>query len=354
VVKLTLRDLDQTGDVVGRLSAIGTAGALTGTFLTGFVLVSALPNAPIIIGIGVALAVAGCALGRSRRLLIGTVAAGLFLATAATAIGRSCEVESAYFCARVVADPADPGGRILLLDDLRHAYVDLDDPRRLELRYVRIIGDALDARRPGPPAPVRALHLGGGGFTLPRYLQATRPGSRSAVLEVDDEVVALAREQLGLETGPELRVETGDARVLLREEPSGAQDVVVGDAFGSLAVPWHLATREFAEDVRRVLKPDGLYAANLIDRAPLRFARAEVATLLRVFEHVAVVGDTRGGGNLILLASRRPIRTPAPSGEENERALTGAQVRRFAGDADVLTDAHAPVDQLLTPRRSGS
>ena len=354
VVKLTLRDLDETGDVVGRLSAIGTAGALTGTFLTGFVLVSALPNAPIIIGIGVALALAGCVLGRSRRLLIGTLAGGLFLAGAATAIGRSCEVESAYFCARVVVDPVDRSGRILLLDDLRHAYVDLDDPRRLELRYVRIIGDALDVRRPGPPAPVRALHLGGGGFTLPRYLEATRPGSRSTVLEVDDEVVELAREKLDLRTSDALEVKTGDARVLLRDEPSGAFDVVVGDAFGSLAVPWHLATREFLEDVRRVLKPDGLVALNLIDRAPLRFAKAEVATLLRVFRHVALVGDTAEGGNLILLASQRPIRTPAPSRTENEQVLTGAEVRRFAGGADVLTDAHAPVDQLLTPRRSGS
>ena len=354
VIKLTLRDLDETGDVVGRLSAIGTAGALTGTFLTGFVLVSALPNAPIIIGIGVALALAGCLLGRSRRLLIGTLAAGLFLAGAATAIGRSCEVESAYFCARVVVDPADDRGRILLLDDLRHAYVDLDDPRRLELRYVRIIGDALDAKRPGPPAPLRALHLGGGGFTLPRYLEATRPGSTSTVLEVDDEVVELAREKLALRTSDALRVRTGDARVLLRDEPSGVHDVLVGDAFGSLAVPWHLATREFLTDVRRVLKPDGLVALNLIDRGPLRFARAEVATLLRVFRHVAVVGDIREGGNLILLASQRPIRTPAPSRAENEQVLTGPALRRFAGDAEVLTDAHAPVDQLLTPRRTGS
>jgi len=354
VVKLTLRDLHETGDVVGRLSAIGTAGALTGTFLTGFVLVSALPNAPVIIGIGVALAVAGCVLGASGRLLLATLTAGLVLAGAATAIGRACEVESAYFCARVVVDAADPSGRVLLLDDLRHAYVDLDDPRRLELRYVELIGAALDARRPAPPAPVRALHLGGGGFTLPRYLQATRPGSQSTVLEVDDEVVELARDELGLETGPDLRVRTGDARVLLRDEPSRAYDVVVGDAFGSLAVPWHLTTREFLTDLRRTLRPDGLYVQNLIDRGPLRFARAEVATLLRVFGHVAVVGDTAAGGNLILLAAQRLLRPPAPDARENERLLTGAQVRRFAAGADVLTDAHAPVDQLLTPRRSGS
>jgi MFS family permease len=185
VVKLSLTDLAQTGDVVGRLSAIGTAGALTGTFLTGFVLVSALPNAPIIIGIGIALALAGCLIQRSAKLVAVALLAALALAGVAAAAGRPCEVESAYFCARVAVDPADPSGRTLYLDDLRHAYVDLDDPRRLELRYARLIGDALDRR---PPGPVTALHLGGGGFTLPRYLIATRPGSRNQVLEVDDEV----------------------------------------------------------------------------------------------------------------------------------------------------------------------
>ena len=123
----------------------------------------------------------------------------------------------------------------------------------------------------------------------------------------------------------------------------------MGDAFGSLAVPWHLTTSEFLEDVDRVLKPGGLYALNLIDRAPLRFARAQTATLLQAFRHVAIAGDVDRGGNLILLASQRPV-TPPPSREENETVLTGAEVRGFAAGADVLTDAHAPVDQLLTPR----
>jgi spermidine synthase len=169
------------------------------------------------------------------------------------------------------------------------------------------------------------------------------------VLEVDDEVVALARRRLGLRTGPGLRVRTGDARVLLRDERAGSHDVVVGDAFGSRAVPWHLATREFAQDVRRVLAPGGLYVLNLIDRPPLDFARAELATLGRVFEHVAVVADVEEGGNFVVLASRRPLRVPAP--EAGEEVLAGRAVAGFAAGAEVLTDDHAPVDQLLTPLR---
>jgi spermidine synthase len=150
--------------------------------------------------------------------------------------------------------------------------------------------------------------------------------------------VALARGRLGLRTGPALRVRTGDARVTLRDEPDDSADLVIGDAFGGRAVPWHLTTLEFVEDIDRVLRPDGIYALNIIDYPPLKLARAETATLLEAFEHVAVIADPDPGGNLVLLASDRPL----PEG-----TLDAAV---FAGDAQTLRDDDAPADQLLTPR----
>ncbi len=346
VTKLQLRDTTQTGRVVGQLSALSTAGALFGTFATGFVLVAALPNAPIVIGVGFALVAAGLALAGSRGLLVAALAGAAVVAGAGVAAGSPCEVESAYFCARVVTeDPAGrPTGRTLVLDDLRHAYVDLADPAHLEFRYTRQIGDVADRLAPRG-RPIAALHLGGGGFTLPRYVEATRPGSRNVVLEVDRRVVALGRERLGLRTGPALRVRVGDARVGVRDAPAGSRDLVVGDAFGSLAVPWHLATREFLADVRRVLRPGGVYALNLIDQPPNRFARAEAATLRAVFAHVAVAVPPDGGGNFVMLASDAPLGGRVPRGWP-ERVVEGGA---FARGAEVLTDAHAPVDQLLTP-----
>jgi spermidine synthase len=180
------------------------------------------------------------------------------------------------------------------------------------------------------------------------------------VLELDPALVQLARERLGLRTSAALEVRTGDARRNLRDVPAASADLVVGDAFGGLAVPWHLATAELLADVRRVLRPGGLYALNLIDRPPSDFARAEVATLLAAFPHVALagpVGQLEGveGGNFVLLASDRELpldrlrlaaeRDP----EEAELVSDRAALERFAGDADVLTDDFAPVDQLLTP-----
>jgi spermidine synthase len=350
--------------VVGWLSATATAGAIAGTFVTGFVLVAAFPTRPILIALGAGLILAGLAValtvGRARGLGPPLVAlAALVLSTGwVLASPEPCQRETAYFCIRVQPDPETRSGRTLLLDNLRHSYVDLDDPTYLEFSYTQLIGDVVDTLAPAGQ-PIRALHVGGGGFTLPRYIAATRPGSNSQVLELDSNVLATAREELGLVTGPDLEVRVGDARLGIADEPSDGRDLVVGDAFGGAAVPWHLTTTEFLEHVRRVLRPTGIYAVNVIDYPPLGFARAELATLRSVFPYVAVFGPSSRvagttGGNVILLASESPIPAQALEAANRARADTDVVVTdpveldRFIDGAPVLTDDYAPVDQLLT------
>jgi spermidine synthase len=143
--------------------------------------------------------------------------------------------------------------------------------------------------------------------------------------------------------------------------PDDSVDLVVGDAFGGEAVPWHLTTVELTRDVQRVLRPTGIYAVNVIDHPPLGFARAEVATLGAVFEHVAVVGPPDrvagdDGGNLVLLASDAPLPVDAivaanrARGDDDIVVSGDEAIGRWIGGAEVLTDEHAPVDQLLTPQ----
>ena len=352
--KLQVTDLGQTGAIVGRLSAWATAGALTGTFLTGFVFVPLLPVRVTVIVIGVLLLAGGVTaavrLRAPPRALLAVLVTAAVFGGGGTALGSPCDAESAYFCARVEADPERPSGRTLWLDDVRHSYVDLVDPAHLEFRYSQWIAQVVDRLSPPPPTPLAAVFIGGGGFTLPRWLEATRPGSESRVLELDPELVTLAEERLGLKRSGSLRVRTGDARVTLRAEPDASADLVIGDAFGGRAVPWHLTTREFLEDVRRVLKFGGLYAMNLIDGDELKLARAEAATLLEVFRDVAVITAADGSsGNVVLVASLHPLEPLLPRDPEL-RVLRRSEVDRFAGGADVLRDDHAPADQLLAPR----
>lgn len=360
VVKLQLGALQETGTVVGRLSGIATLGALVATFLTGFLLVAAMPTSTILLALGGTLLLVGFVLTMSQRAT--QVAAGS-LAVVALAVGSllgsspPCDVETAYHCAHVVRDEVRPTGRVLQLDTLWHSYVDLQDPRHLEFSYVRAIASVLDTVI-ADPAP-SALHLGGGGLTLPRYLDATRPGSESRVYEIDGGVVDLDMDRLGLRLDDGIEVRVQDARVGLAREATSERDLVVGDAFGGLSVPWHLTTLEVVREIDRVLTDDGVYALNVIDYPPLDFARSEVATILEVFPHVALIArppvlDRQDGGNLVIVASRQPLPEEALRAELSARApeldlLSNApSVRRFAGDAGVLTDDFAPVDQLLT------
>ena len=329
VARIQLHDLETTGEVVGRLSAWATAGALTGTFVTGFVIVPLLPTDVAVIAVGAVLLVLGLAVARTGAVLAAGAGA-LAMAAATLAAGPPCDVETVYHCARVEEDGS---GRVLRLEELRHSYVDLEDPTHLEFEYTQWMGAAIDDMASGP---LEAVFIGGGGFTLPRYVAARRPGSQSRVLEVDGDLVELARERLGLRTGPDLRVRVGDARRTLRGEPDDSADLVVGDAFGGVAVPWHLTTAEFTRDIRRVLRPDGLYLLNVIDYGPRSLVRAEQATLREVFEHVALVGHGDPGGNHVFLASDAPL-----------PALPTAPLD--LPDGDVLRDDDAPADQLLTP-----
>ncbi|HWG95364.1 MAG TPA: fused MFS/spermidine synthase [Mycobacteriales bacterium] len=348
VVKLRLRTLDETGQTVGRLSALGTLGALAGTFLTGFVLLSALPTSRLLLGTGLLLVLGGLALSVRDRRAAGLAGAAAVAAAALLAVPSPCDAETRYYCAQVRTDPDRDSGRLLVLDGLSHSYVDLADPAHLEFGYTQRIGDVLAAQ---PPGALDVLHLGLGAGTVPRHLAEVRPGSTSTVLEVDPVLVDLGRDELGLPA--DVDVVVGDARTSVADQPSAAYDVVVGDAFGSLAVPWHLTTAEMVAEVRRVLRPGGTYVLNVIDHPPLAFARAEAATLLAAFAHVAVYATADAvsgeeGGNLVLVASDAPL----PAALEQAARDRGEVLREasgFASDAPVLTDDDAPVDQLLTP-----
>lgn len=358
VAHLQLHDLRASGTIVGRLSAWATAGALVGTFGTGFVLVPLLPVSSSVLAIGVLLVLSGLALGVYALPLKPGRIAGAILSTAALgALGpllpSPCDAETKYHCIRVVEDPEQVYGHYLVLDGGYNSYIDLNDPRDLGLfTYTHWVSAEMSAMGT-PKTPLDVVFVGGGGYTLPRWLQATRPGSRSTALEVDGQLTDFDRRRLGLRTSPALRAITGDARLTLRDVKSHTADMIVGDAFSSRTVPWQLMTREWLKDVRRVLRPGGIYALNLIDFPPLAMLRAEAATLLAGFKNLRMVtkAGVHGrpdGGNAVLFASNGTL--PLPQGPNAFGATTydRAAVAKLASGAEQLRDDYAPVDQLVT------
>ena len=351
VAKLRLDDLGETGRVVGSLSAAGTAGALAGTFATGFVFVALAPTRSIIAAVGLVLVVAGLALTGWRRLAANPFAAVLLVGAGlgSVAISGPCDTETAYACVQVVreTDRDRPGGRSLVLNGLRNSYVDLDDPAHLEFRYMRLFADVVAAI---PAGPVDALHVGGAGLTFPRYLGTVRPGSTATVLEIDGGLLAVAEDELGFRPTPDIDVVVGDARLSIADLDDDRFDLIVGDAFTGLTVPWHLTTIEFVAELDRVLDADGVVVLNLVDGGDAGFARAELATFATRFDHVGLIAPPDGipadrGRNLILVAAHSPI--PALEIDERDGSLLHAdETAALIDGVEPLRDDFAPVDQL--------
>jgi spermidine synthase len=354
-----LRDLQASGTIVGGLSAWATGGALVGTFGTGFVLVPHLSSTTALLGVAILLVLAGIALwiytlGLRVRGIGSAILSTAALGVIGPALHNPCEVETSYHCVRIEDSEETPSGRYLVLDsECCDSFVDLDNPRNLgSFRYTRWVTEAVKELGQ-PKEPLDAVFVGGGGFTLPRWLAAERPGSRSNTLELDGGLVEFDRKHLGLRTSPTLRATVGDARLTMRHEPTGSADFVVGDAYSGLTIPFQLTTVEWLREIRRVLKPNGLYALNLIDLRPLSLLRAEGATLLRVFKHVRLVtpagSDGRpAGDNMVLLASNGPL-PPAPAKPAAGASVyEQAAVEELIAGAKPLTDDYAPVDQLQT------
>ena len=356
MVKLTLEDLDRTGTTVGRLSALGTTGALFGTFFSGFVLVAAFPTPTIIVGISAITAAIGIGLAVLHRSTASTMTVVslilLVVGGMLTAFVQSpCDAETAYFCASQVADPDDPDGFFLVLDTVTHAYIDVEDPTNLRFTSIRMFAAAIEAMTDGP---IDALHIGGGGFSVASWLTATRPDTQNTVLELDGQLVDFVERRF--DPPPVDRLLIGDARLSLGAA-GGGFDVAIGDAFGGLAVPWHLTTTEFLGEISAALAEDGFYVMNLIDHGELRFLRAEARSAATIFPHVAVVTlpeRFETGGNFMLVASKREIPAAAIVDRADELNLEVAvmmdDLDDFIGDAVLLTDDYAPVDQLLATR----
>ena len=377
VVKLALDDLHRTGNTVGTIYAFSTAGSIVGTFLTGFWLISWLGTRNIVWIVAGVLLVTGLAVGQFHRSIgRGRIATGLvapvvaLLTFALAEVGWNagkyrapCEIESNYYCIQINETFEDGRpARALMLDRLIHSFVVLDDPTALGYGYEHAYADLTRMHLSGRQA-VNTLFIGGGGYSFPRYIEATYPHAGVDVIEIDPAVTRVAHNQLGLGDRTRIRSFNEDARTFLIEWSDPQQyDVVFGDAFNDLSIPYHLTTVEFNRIVEQRMKPDGMYLVNVIDKFEGgEFLKAYANGLRAVFPYVYIFG--RGSEFLpfdrntyVLMASRQPLNreafeaiTSADSVVERTTALDEDRLSAYlkSGRALTLTDDFAPVDQLL-------
>jgi len=214
----------------------------------------------------------------------------------------------------LVPDPDSPSSWTVEVNGVPSSYVDLEDATRVGFEYLEIMLAVIENMASGP---LRVLHLGAAGCSLARAVDALRPGSRQVAVDPDTTLLSLVRDWFDLPRSPALRLRAGEGREVLAGQRTASTDVVVRDAFAPDVTPDHLTTLEFDAEVARVLRPGGLYLANVADRPPLSLARSEVATARAAFGagNVALVAEPsvlrgRRYGNLVLAAV-------APPAEEN-------------------------------------
>jgi spermidine synthase len=260
--------------------------------------------------------------------------------------------ESGY---RAVIEPDRfvPGSFQLVVDGTPQSHVNLDDPTQLFFEYVARMGHVIDLIG-DPGEPITAVHLGAGALTLPRYIAATRPGSRQQVVELESDLVDLVRENLPLPRGAQIRVRHGDAREVVGKFPPGLRgsvDLLIIDIFSGARTPAHVTSVEFYRSAVSLLAPDGIVLVNIADGPPLTFARGQVATLGAAVAHVSALAETqvlkgRRFGNVVLVGSNAALPLDwlprlLAGGPHPAKAVAGAELTAFAAGASIVTDATA-------------
>ena len=387
--KMALGLSTQTGRTVGSVYSWGAVGGIVGTFLTGYFLIAEMGTVSVVLGVsGVLLAMA---LFFGARNMLPFLWVGVFGATLvahagpwdwARLIGERLGVrdrvdesvhfltESQYSSILVEDEPEMPGVRSMTLDYLVHAYVFMDAPDELIYEYEKVYAGVTElALRDFPEGrPPRALMLGGGGFVFPNWMTRRWPRSYVEVAEIDPEVTRAAFEVFGLPLNTPMKIFNLDARNhvddLLERRESGEQvggfDLVYGDAFSHYSPPFHLTTHEFNEKVSRLMSPNGVFLANVIDiYRSGKFLGAMINTFERTFPHVYVLGTVLGGPDdndprdtFVVVGTAGPLALDEMGFDLPEGHLLEPHhlaVLRKRSNNLVLTDDYAPVDNLIAP-----
>ena len=253
---------------------------------------------------------------------------------------------------RVVPAPDDRRAFMVVSGKTEQSWVDPNDPLRLEFEYVQRIAEVLDETVLTRPANerIRVIHVGGGGLTLPRYVEARRPRTAQVVMEPDVELNDQVRAAIPLARHSGIKVRPVDGRAGVAQLPDACADAIIVDAFAGASVPAELATVEFLVDLARCLRAEGLVLMNLTDQAPFAWSRRCLAGFVATFAHVAVSAEVpvwkgRRFGNLVVTAGsaiptqaieRRLLRAPFPY-----RQVAGRELTRWVAGATAFTTADA-------------
>jgi spermidine synthase len=411
VVKLTLKNLAKTGNVVGKIYAFSTLGSILGTFATGFFLISWMGTRSILLTMGAILIICAPIFGnffsRKKNFALFSLFVLLFfvvifplavwggyaanqeeraslptspIQAIKTLYGYAFEFpvdeetyflkESDYYTIKLKRDMTRSDGvplEALVLDHLVHSYTDLNDPFHMEYEYIRIYEEFVRWQAEKRKS-FKSLFIGGGGYTFPRFIEVKYPKADIDVVEIDPEVTQVVHQYLGVAKESRIRSFNEDARwFVMNCKEKGRYDFIFGDAFNDLSIPYHLTTKEFVMQLKDLLKPDGLLLANVIDSFKVgQFMPSYIRTLEEVFGkgNVYLITltsdfDHMGISTYVVVASPKKLdmedfikANKGKGGKEmTSYVMPQERLQQYLGErySVVLTDDYVPVDNLIAP-----
>ncbi len=403
-VRLVVTSISTLGRTSGGLFSLSTAGSIVGTFLTAFFLIPSFGLDQLLAIAATTLAVVVLAIAATERLWLGTVAAGVVVVAGLIASFTLAPEQERRLSAAEATNwsptrrerqaPSEPleqasraldavyakdtqYHRILVTEDGTNRYLrfdssyqsamKLDDPYASVFDYEPAMHLGLAYR----PAAKRVLFIGLGGGSLPKQMWRDFPELQMDAVEIDKEVVTVARKYFALPDDPRIAVHVDDGRQWLQKNDD-RYDLILIDAFYADSIPAHLATSEFLELAKKRLTPGGAMVTNIIGAVSgeqSRLFRSIYRTYRTQFATVEVhpVKDAPGPRddseirNIILVATDSPASSPDFLKERwNEVLRTSPDApdltepiasRRDGAipvdDVPTLTDDYAPTDALL-------
>ena len=253
----------------------------------------------------------------------------------------------------------------MVLDNLIHSYVALDNPLHIEYEYERIYSDVLKWKFRKEES-FKSLTIGGGGYTFPRYMEVVYPNARIDVVEIDPEVTRIVYDHLGMSRNTKIKTYNTDGRWFVMNSKD-KYDLIFTDAYNDLSIPYHLTTLEFAQQLKDILSPNGIILSNIIDNFQKgAFLPSYIRTLREVFGEknvflLSVSPDFKNTriSTFIVLAGNGNIDIKdfdAHVKSYLKGHATSAVVPRELMDefmktrySIVIRDDYAPVDNLIAP-----
>lgn len=365
-IRLKLDNLKDSGETIGSMYAISTVGSIIGTFLAGFYLIPFLGTSNILFVIIIALVVAA--------LIVRSVGGGKISLSEKVILALLFSIVSASFVQAAVAprnlkliDDVDTlYGRFFIYEGFdqksnRPVRALVNDPSGMQSAIFidndnDLVFDYLKYYRLAPhfnPEIKTALMIGGGAYTYPRDFLKRNPDTKIEVVEIDEELLGLAKKYFNFQDDSRVVIHSQDGRIFLNNNKN-KYDCVFLDAFTSRhAIPFQLTTQEAVQKIYDSLNDDGVILANVISTIEGdggKFLRAEVATYKTVFPQVYIFpiqspDDPAHIQNILLVAIKADAK-PEFSSEDPElnEYLGHLYEKEVVSEVPILTDDFAPVD----------